>query len=123
FAGIMSSVSSASAYVVLPPLGALLYLALGRHPLAGLAAPFAGVSGGFSANLLLSGTDVMLMELSAAGASVIDPAYADSMNVAFNWYFIATSVFLLTLVRSEERRVGKDCRGWGRRCEGNKDVE
>ena len=59
FAGIMSSVASDAGYVVLPPLGALLYLALGRHPLAGLAAAFAGVSAGFSANLLLSGTDVM----------------------------------------------------------------
>lgn len=98
FAGIMSSVASDAGYVVLPPLGALLYLALGRHPLAGLAAAFAGVSGGFSANLLLSGTDVMLAELTSAAAAVIDPAYADSINVAMNWYFIAASVFLLTLV-------------------------
>lgn len=98
FAGIMSSVASDAGYVVLPPLGALLYLALGRHPLAGLAAAFAGVSAGFSANLLLSGTDVMLAELTAAGAALIDPAYADSINVAMNWYFIAVSVFLLTFV-------------------------
>ncbi len=98
FAGIMSSVASDAGYVVLPPLGALLYLALGRHPLAGLAAAFAGVSAGFSANLLLSGTDVMLAELTAAGAALIDPAYADSINVAMNWYFIIVSVFLLTFV-------------------------
>ena len=98
FAGVMSSVASDAGYVVLPPLGALIYLALGRHPLAGLAAAFAGVSGGFSANLLLSGTDVMLAELTSAAATVIDPAYADSINVAMNWYFIAASVFLLTLV-------------------------
>lgn len=98
FAGIMSSVASDAGYVVLPPLGALLYLALGRHPLAGLAAAFAGVSAGFSANLLLSGTDVMLSELTAAGAALIDPAYADSINVAMNWYFIMLSVFLLTFV-------------------------
>ena len=98
FAGIMSSVASDAGYVVLPPLGALLYLALGRHPLAGLAAAFAGVSAGFSANLLLSGTDVMLAELTAAGAALIDPAYADSINVAMNWYFIMVSVFLLTFV-------------------------
>lgn len=98
FAGIMSSVASDAGYVVLPPLGALLYLALGRHPLAGLAAAFAGVSGGFSANLLLSGTDVMLAELTASAAALIDPAYADSINVAMNWYFIAASVFLLTFV-------------------------
>src|SRR5699024_3917769 len=105
-------VASDAGYVVLPPLGALLYLALGRHPLAGLAAAFAGVSAGFSANLLLSGTDVMLAELTAAAAAVIDPAYADSINVAMNWYFIIVSVFLLTFVgwfvssKSVEPRLG-----------------
>src|SRR5699024_4645828 len=100
--GIMSSVASDAGYVVLPPLGALLYLALGRHPLAGLAAAFAGVSAGFSANLLLSGTDVMLAELTAAAAAVIDPAYADSINVAMNWYLDRKSTRLnyTTLFRS-----------------------
>ncbi|WP_020007536.1 AbgT family transporter [Salinicoccus albus] len=98
FAGIMSSVASDAGYVVLPPLGALLYMALGRHPLAGLAAAFAGVSAGFSANLLLSGTDAMLAELTTEAAAVLDPAYADTINVALNWYFIVVSVFLLTLV-------------------------
>src|SRR5699024_979300 len=56
------------------------------------------ISAGFSANLLLSGTDVMLAELTSAAAAVIDPAYADSINVAMNWYFIIVSVFLLTFV-------------------------
>lgn len=98
FAGIMSSLASDAGYVVLPPLGAVIYLALGRHPLAGLAAAFAGVSAGFSANLLISGTDVMLAELSTAAAATIDPAYAETMNVTMNWFFIAASVFVLTLV-------------------------
>ncbi|MFC2949475.1 AbgT family transporter [Virgibacillus sediminis] len=98
FAGIMSSVASDAGYVVLPPLGALIFAALGRHPLAGLAAAFAGVSAGFSANLLLSGTDVMLGEMTIAAASIIDPAYADQMNIAMNWYFIAVSVFVLTFI-------------------------
>src|SRR5690625_5629991 len=53
-AAIMSSVASDAGYVVLPPLAAILFMALGRHPLAGIAAAFAGVSAGFSANLLLS---------------------------------------------------------------------
>ncbi|MDY0407776.1 AbgT family transporter [Paracerasibacillus soli] len=53
FAGVMSSVASDAGYVVLPPLGAVIFAAIGRHPLAGLAAAFAGVSGGFSANLFL----------------------------------------------------------------------
>ncbi|RYG73712.1 AbgT family transporter [Lentibacillus lipolyticus] len=98
FAGIMSSVASDAGYVVLPPLGALIFAAMGRHPLAGLAAAFAGVSAGFSANLVLSGTDVMLGELTIAAASVIDPAYAENMNIAMNWFFIAASVFVLTII-------------------------
>src|SRR5699024_4399913 len=98
FAGVMSSVASDAGYVVLPPLGALLFAAIGRHPLAGLAAAFAGVSGGFSANLVLSGTDAMLGELTIAGAEMIDPAYAASMNIAMNWWFIIASTFVLTFV-------------------------
>jgi len=98
FAGVMSSVASDAGYVVLPPLGAVLFAALGRHPLAGLAAAFAGVSGGFSANLLLSGTDALLGELTIVSAAIIDPVYADGMNIAMNYYFIAFSVVVLTLV-------------------------
>ncbi len=113
FAGVMSSVASDAGYVVLPPLGALLFAAIGRHPLAGLAAAFAGVSGGFSANLLLSGTDAMLGEMTIAGAAVIDPAYAEGMNVAMNYFFIIVSTFILTFIgawvteRVVEPRLGE----------------
>ncbi|MCR6097582.1 AbgT family transporter [Salipaludibacillus agaradhaerens] len=98
FAGIMSSVASDAGYVVLPPLGAVIFAAIGRHPLAGLAAAFAGVSAGFSANLFLSATDPMLGELTISAAAIIDPAYAEGMNIAMNYYFIIVSVFLLTIV-------------------------
>src|SRR5699024_6598937 len=98
FAGVMSSVASDAGYVVLPPLGAVIFAALGRHPLAGLAAAFAGVSAGFSANLFLSGTDAMLGEMTIDAAAIIDPAYAEGMNIAMNWWFIGASVFLLTFV-------------------------
>lgn len=113
FAGVMSSVASDAGYVVLPPLGAVIFAALGRHPLAGIAAAFAGVSGGFSANLFLSGTDAMLGEMTIDAARIIDPAYADGMNIAMNWWFIAASVFLLTFVgawvteRIVEPRLGE----------------
>ncbi|WP_173917174.1 AbgT family transporter [Halobacillus sp. Marseille-Q1614] len=113
FAGIMSSIASDAGYVVLPPLGAVIFAALGRHPLAGLAAAFAGVSAGFSANLFLSATDPMLGELTIDAAAVVDPAYAEGMNVAMNYYFIAASVFLLTIVgalvteKIVEPRLGK----------------
>ncbi|MEC5425649.1 AbgT family transporter [Virgibacillus sp. C22-A2] len=113
FAGIMSSVASDAGYVVLPPLGAVIFAALGRHPLAGLAAAFAGVSAGFSANLFLSATDAMLGEMTIAAASIIDPAYAADMNIAMNYYFIIVSVFVLTFIgawvteRVVEPRLGE----------------
>lgn len=98
FAGVMSSVASDAGYIVLPALGAAIFAGLGRHPLAGLAAAFAGVSGGFSANLLLSATDPMLGGMTIEAAKIIDPAYAEGMNYGMNYYFIAASVFLLTFV-------------------------
>src|SRR5690625_3098750 len=98
FAAVMSSVASDAGYVVLPPLGALIFAAMGRHPLGGLAAAFAGVSGGYSANLLLSGTDVLLGELTIASAATIDSAYAEGINIAMNWAFIAVSVVVLTIL-------------------------
>ncbi|WP_163970930.1 AbgT family transporter [Oceanobacillus halotolerans] len=113
FAGVMSSVASDAGYVVLPPLGAVIFAAIGRHPLAGLAAAFAGVSAGFSANLFLSATDAMLGELTIAAASIIDPAYAETMNIAMNYYFIIVSVFVLTFIgawvteRVVEPRLGE----------------
>ncbi|SJT75202.1 Aminobenzoyl-glutamate transport protein [Clostridioides difficile] len=58
FAGVVSNIASDAGYVVLIPLGAVIFRSFGRHPLAGIAAAFAGVSGGFSANLL-PGPDMM----------------------------------------------------------------
>lgn len=98
FAAIMSSVATDAGYVVLPPLGAVIYAALGRHPIAGLATAFAGVSGGFSANLLLTSIDPMLGEMTIRAAATIDPSYAEGMNVAMNWWFIIASTILLTIV-------------------------
>src|SRR5699024_4084887 len=100
FAGIMSSVASDAGYIVLPALGAAIFAGLGRHPLAGLAAAFAGVSGGFSANFFLSATDPMLGEITIDAAKIIDPTYAGGMNVEMNYYFIAASVFLLIIICS-----------------------
>ena len=98
FAGIISSVAADAGYVVLPPLGAMMFLALGRHPIAGLAAAFAGVSAGYSANLLLSAVDVNLGQLTIEAAGTIDPGYAGTMNLAMNYYFIIVSTFFLAIV-------------------------
>ena len=96
FAGIMSNVASDAGYVVLVPLGAIIFSAKGRHPLVGLAAAFAGVSGGFSANLLLSTLDPMMAGISQEAAHIIDPNYMVDPSV--NYYFMIVSTFLITVV-------------------------
>ncbi|MCM3574593.1 MULTISPECIES: AbgT family transporter [Mesobacillus] len=98
FGGVMSSMAADAGYVVLTPLGAVLFAGLGRHPLAGLAAAFAGVSGGFSANLLLTSLDPLLGGLTKDAAAIFDPAYAENINYAMNYYFMVVSVFLITII-------------------------
>ncbi|MGL4522316.1 MAG: AbgT family transporter [Bacilli bacterium] len=98
FCGVMSSMASDAGYVVLTPLGGVLFAAVGRHPLAGIAAAFSGVSGGYSANLLLTSLDPLLGGLTKQATELVDPAYAANMNYAMNWYFMIASVFMLTIV-------------------------
>ena len=73
FAGVLSNTASEMGYVVLVPLAAVVFYSLGRHPLAGLAAAFAGVSGGYSANLLLGTVDPLLAGLAQEAAHILDP--------------------------------------------------
>jgi aminobenzoyl-glutamate transport protein len=93
FSGVMSNAASEVGYVLLIPLAAIIFLAVGRHPILGIAAAFAGVSGGYSANLLLGTIDPLLAGLSQEAAHIIDPAY--SVNPAANYYFMAFSTFLI----------------------------
>ena len=81
-------------YVVLIPLAGILFAAAGRHPLAGIAAAFAGVSGGFSANISPGQLDALLFGITeeAVGASALDPAW--TANIAGNWYFISAMTLL-----------------------------
>jgi aminobenzoyl-glutamate transport protein len=92
-AGMLSSVAADAGYVVLIPLGATLFMGLGRHPLAGIAAAFAGVSGGFGANVLPTGLDPMLAAFTEPAAQIIDPAY--TVNPLSNYYLMAASVPLV----------------------------
>jgi aminobenzoyl-glutamate transport protein len=95
FAGVLSNTASEVGYVLLVPLAAIIFLAVGRHPVAGLAAAFAGVSGGYSANLLLGTVDPLLAGLSQEASRIVDPAY--TVNPAGNYYFMAASTFLITI--------------------------
>ena len=94
FAGVMSSLGLDAGYVVLPPVAATLFAAVGRSPLVGLAAVFAGVSAGFSANLFVTSLDPMLAEFSTAGAQLLDPGY--EVAATANWWFMIGSTALLT---------------------------
>jgi aminobenzoyl-glutamate transport protein len=84
--------------VVLVPLGGAIFLALGRHPLAGMAAAFAGVSGGYSANLLLGTIDPLLAGITEEAAQLIDPEY--TVYATASWYFMIVSTFMITIIGS-----------------------
>ncbi len=111
FLGVMSNVASDAGYVVLPPLAAMIFVSFGRNPIAGLAAAFAGVSGGFSANLLPSTTDPLLAGLTNEAAKIINPEY--TVEVLGNYWFMAASTVLITVVgtiitdKIVEPRLGK----------------
>ncbi|NCE64979.1 AbgT family transporter [Pseudoflavonifractor sp. 524-17] len=111
FLGIMSNIASSTGYVVLVPLGAILFMAVGRHPIAGLAAAFAGVSGGWSANLLIGTNDPMFAGMSTQAANMLDPNYV--VSPVCNWFFMFVSTFVVTAVgtlvtdKLVEPRLGK----------------
>jgi aminobenzoyl-glutamate transport protein len=94
-AGMVSSVAADAGYVVLIPLGAAIFKGMGRHPLAGLAAAFAGVSGGFGANFLPTGLDPMMAAFTQSAATIMDAAY--TVNPLSNYYMMAASVPLVGL--------------------------
>jgi aminobenzoyl-glutamate transport protein len=96
FAGVNASLTVDAGYVILVPLGAVLFAQVGRHPIAGLAAAFAGVSGGFSANLFLTPVDPLLAGLTQEAARLYDPKYM--VPATANYYFMIGSTFLLTLI-------------------------
>jgi aminobenzoyl-glutamate transport protein len=109
-AGVMANVAADAGYVVLVPLGAVVFASVGRHPLAGLCAAFAGVSGGFSANLVITALDPLLSGLTEAAARLYDPAAV--VVPTANYYFMIASTFLIVALgwwvteRMVEPRLG-----------------
>jgi aminobenzoyl-glutamate transport protein len=110
-AGILSHLASEAGYVILIPLGAMIFHALGRHPMAGLAAAFCGVSGGFGANFFIGSIDPILAGISESAAQMIMPDLV--VNPAVNYYFMFISSFLIVLIgtwvteKIVEPRLGK----------------
>ncbi|MBM3284392.1 MAG: AbgT family transporter [Candidatus Aminicenantes bacterium] len=95
-AGILSHLASEAGYVILIPLGAMIFHALGRHPMAGLAAAFCGVSGGFGANFLIGSVDPILAGLSTSAAQILDPEMV--INPVVNYYFMFVSAALIVVL-------------------------
>ena len=111
FIGILSSVASDAGYLVLIPLGAAAFKSVGRNPLAGMAAAFAGVAAGFGVNFLITPLDGVLTEITNDSIALVDPGR--SIDLAANLYFGIASTILLTIViafvstRIVERSLGK----------------
>jgi len=110
-AGMLSSVAADAGYVVLIPLGAAIFYGMKRHPLAGLAAAFAGVSGGFGANIFLTSLDPLIAAFTEPAARIMDENY--TVEATSNWYIMAASVPVLAIAgtwvtdKIVEPRLGK----------------
>jgi aminobenzoyl-glutamate transport protein len=91
--GIVSHTATDAGYVLVIPLGGIIYYVAGRHPLAGIAAAFAGVSGGFAANFIPSGIDSLLQGFTQSAAQIINPAM--QLNPLNNWFFTSASTLLI----------------------------
>lgn len=111
FTGVLSNTASDLGYILIIPMAGIIFHSLGRHPIAGMSAAFAGVSGGFSANLLIGTIDPLLAGLSTEAARIIDPDYY--VMPTANYYFMAVSTFVIAIAGTwvtkawVEPRLGK----------------
>ena len=109
----LSNHAADAGYVVMIPLAAIIFAAAGRHPLAGIAAAFAGVSGGFSANFTPGQLDALLFGFTEASVEGAQLNMGWTMNIAGNWYFIVTLLVIYLPViwyvtdKTIEPRLGK----------------
>jgi aminobenzoyl-glutamate transport protein len=94
--GIVSHTAADAGYVLVIPLAGIIFHAAGRHPLAGIAAGFAGVSGGFSANFIPSSIDPLLQSFTQSAAQIADPDII--LNPLNNWYFTSASTLVIVLL-------------------------
>jgi aminobenzoyl-glutamate transport protein len=93
---ILSHTAADAGYVLVIPLGGVIFHAAGRHPLAGIAAAFAGVSGGFSANPIPSGIDPLLQGLTQEAVRIVDPSR--QVNPLCNWLFTGASSVIIVAI-------------------------
>lgn len=96
FTGIVGNIAGDASFVIIPPLAAMVFYNVGRHPLAGLAAGFAGVGSGFTANLLVTNTDAVMSGISAEVMESMGAAV--TVTPIDNWYFMIASTLVLSVV-------------------------
>ena len=96
FISLMSHIASDAAIVIMPPLAAMLFYSMGRHPLVGFACSLAAIYSGFTANILIVTTDVLLSGITTQAIRIIDPTL--TVTPIDNWYFMTFAVFYLTAV-------------------------
>lgn len=108
--GIIGNIASDAATIIIPPLAGMIFMYLGRNPIAGIAAGYAGTTAGFSANILIAGTDALLAGITNEATKITN---GPTIEVTANWYFMIASTFLLAAVgtfvnnRIIEPRLGK----------------
>jgi aminobenzoyl-glutamate transport protein len=94
--GGLSSVATDAGYLILIPLGAAAFLSVGRHPVAGVAAAYAGVSASFAVNILIAPLDALLTEMTNEAIALVDPSR--SITITANWYFSIVSLLVMAVV-------------------------
>lgn len=98
FVGTVGNIASDTAMVVIPPLAALVYMGVGKHPVIGMMVGYAGAQAGFSANLMIAGTDTLLQGLTNTAIKGFLPESTFEVDPTCNWFFMIASTFLCALV-------------------------
>ena len=98
FVGTVGNIASDTAMVVIPPLAALVYMGVGKHPVIGMMVGYAGAQAGFTANLMIAGTDTLLQGLTNDAILSFIPDTTFAVDAACNWYFMIASTFLCSAV-------------------------
>lgn len=96
FIGILGNIASDAAIAIIPVMGAMIFLAVGRHPLAGFAAAIAGWGAGFTANIMIAGTDALISGITTTAVQAINPELV--VTPVANWYFMSVSTFVLAIL-------------------------
>lgn len=96
--GVIGNIASDAANVVIPPMAAIVYMGIGKHPVAGLITGYAGVGAGFTANIIIAGTDSLLQGITNEAIQGFMPGTEFAVDVTCNWFFMFASTFVVSAV-------------------------